>query len=117
MTTRSSNLAGEFHGHSGLVGYSPLGHKESDINERQHFDTFSQTAELSPGPSFLMLKTETIGRAWLTRVLTVRWLLLFSHVVCGVLSLQVGEFSRRKSFFAFAQCCGFQLMFTQWVKM
>ena len=34
MATHSSILAGEFHGQSSLTGYSPWGHKESDITEK-----------------------------------------------------------------------------------
>ena len=30
-------LPGEFHGQRSLVGYSPWGHKESDMTERLHF--------------------------------------------------------------------------------
>ena len=37
MATHSSILAGEFHGQSSLTGYSPWGHKESDMTERFHF--------------------------------------------------------------------------------
>ena len=33
METRSSILAGTFHGQRSLVGYSPRGHKESDTTE------------------------------------------------------------------------------------
>ena len=33
MATHSSILAGEFHGESSLVGYSPWGHKELDTIE------------------------------------------------------------------------------------
>ena len=33
MATHSSILAGESHGQRSLVGYSPWGHKESDITE------------------------------------------------------------------------------------
>jgi len=34
MATNSSILAREFHGQRRLVGYSPWGHKESDMTER-----------------------------------------------------------------------------------
>ena len=34
MATHSSILAGEFHGQRSLEGYSPWGHKESDMTER-----------------------------------------------------------------------------------
>ena len=34
MTTHSSILSGEFHGQRRLEGYSPWGHKESDIAEQ-----------------------------------------------------------------------------------
>ena len=37
MATHSSTLAGKFHGHRRLVGYSPWGCKESDMTERLHF--------------------------------------------------------------------------------
>ena len=40
MATLSS-IAGEFHGQRSLVGYSPWGHKESDMPEQLtllHFD-------------------------------------------------------------------------------
>jgi len=33
MATHSSILPGESHGQRNLVGYSPWGHKESDITE------------------------------------------------------------------------------------
>ena len=33
MATHSSILAGKLHGQSNLVGYSPWGHKESDVTE------------------------------------------------------------------------------------
>ena len=33
MATRSSILAGKLHGQSSLVGYSPWGHKESNVTE------------------------------------------------------------------------------------
>ena len=33
METHSSILAGKFHGQRTLAGYSPRGHKESDITE------------------------------------------------------------------------------------
>ena len=42
MATHSSILPGEFHGRRSLVGYSPRGHKESDMTERlQWFIHFS----------------------------------------------------------------------------
>ena len=34
MTTHFSILVGEFHGQRSLAGYSPWGHKESDMTER-----------------------------------------------------------------------------------
>ena len=34
MATHSSILAQEFHGQRRLVGYSPQGHKESDMSEQ-----------------------------------------------------------------------------------
>ena len=37
MATHSSTLAGKSHGQRSLVGYSPLGRKESDMTERLHF--------------------------------------------------------------------------------
>ena len=33
MATHSSNLAREFYGHRSLAGYSPWGHKKSDMTE------------------------------------------------------------------------------------
>ena len=36
MATHSSTLAGKSHGQRSLVGYSPLGCKESDTTERLH---------------------------------------------------------------------------------
>ena len=39
MTTHSSILAWKSHGLRTLVGYSPWGHKESDMTERLHFDS------------------------------------------------------------------------------
>ena len=35
MATYSNFLPGESHGQRSLVGYSPWGHKESDMTERQ----------------------------------------------------------------------------------
>ena len=35
MASHSSVLPGESHGQRGLVGYSPRGHKESDVTEQQ----------------------------------------------------------------------------------
>ena len=37
-------LPGESHGRRNLVGYSPQGHKESDITERLHFLSFQKVA-------------------------------------------------------------------------
>ena len=34
MATNSSTLPGESHGQRSLAGYSPRGHKESDMTER-----------------------------------------------------------------------------------
>ena len=34
MATHSSILPGEFHGQGSLAGYSPWGHKESDMTEQ-----------------------------------------------------------------------------------
>ena len=34
MVTHSVSLPGEFHGQRSLAGYSPWGHKESDMTER-----------------------------------------------------------------------------------
>ena len=42
MATHSNILAGEFHGQKSLAGYSPWGHKESDMPEQL-------TLSLSPG--------------------------------------------------------------------
>ena len=39
-------LPGEFHGQRSLVGYSPGGHKESDMTERLHFHFIGTCAEL-----------------------------------------------------------------------
>ena len=36
MATHSSTLPGKFHGWRILVGYSPWGHKESDVTKRLH---------------------------------------------------------------------------------
>ena len=36
MTTHSSTIAWETHGERSLVGYSPWGHKESDMTEWLH---------------------------------------------------------------------------------
>ena len=41
MATHSSILARESHGRRILVGYSPQGHKESDMTERLHFHFLS----------------------------------------------------------------------------
>ena len=43
MATHSSILPGESHGQKSLAGYSPWGHKESDMTERlthTHFNLF-----------------------------------------------------------------------------
>ena len=40
MTTHSSILIREFHGQRSLAGYSPQGHKESDMTEGIHFLSF-----------------------------------------------------------------------------
>ena len=37
MATHSSILAWKSHGWRSLVGYSPWGHKESDLTEQLHF--------------------------------------------------------------------------------
>ena len=37
MVTHSSILAWKSHGWRSLVGYSPWGHKESDVTEQLHF--------------------------------------------------------------------------------
>ena len=37
MATVSSILSGEFHGQRSLEGYSPWGHKESDMTEQLNF--------------------------------------------------------------------------------
>ena len=37
MAIHSSTLAWKTHGQRSLVGYSPWGHKESDMTERLHF--------------------------------------------------------------------------------
>ena len=37
MATHSSILAGESHGRTSLMGYSPRGRKELDTTERLHF--------------------------------------------------------------------------------
>ena len=37
MATHSSILAWKSHGWRSLVGYSPWGHKESDVTEQLHF--------------------------------------------------------------------------------
>ena len=42
MATHSSILAWKIHGKRSPVGYSPWGHKESDITERLHLSTFYQ---------------------------------------------------------------------------
>ena len=36
LATHSIFLPGESHGQRSLVGYSPWGHKETDMTERQH---------------------------------------------------------------------------------
>ena len=36
-------LPGESHGQRSLVGYSPRGHKESDMTEQLHFDFYNYT--------------------------------------------------------------------------
>ena len=38
-TTYSSILTGEFHGQRSLAGYSPRGHKESDMTKRLSLST------------------------------------------------------------------------------
>ena len=39
MPTHSSILDWKFHGQRRLVGYSPWGHKESDMNKHAHMHT------------------------------------------------------------------------------
>ena len=41
MATHSSIIAGKSHGRRYLGGYSPWGHKESDVTERLHFLSFN----------------------------------------------------------------------------
>ena len=44
MATHSSILPGESHGQGSLVGYSPQGHKELDVNEAtEHKHGFSSS--------------------------------------------------------------------------
>ena len=43
METHSSILARTFHGQRSLVGYSPRGHKESDMAEHIHTHTHTHT--------------------------------------------------------------------------
>ena len=43
METRSSILAGTFHGQRSLVGYSPRGPKKSDMVEHTHTHTHTHT--------------------------------------------------------------------------
>ena len=40
MATTPVLLPGKFHGWRSLVGYSPCGHRESDMTERHHFPSF-----------------------------------------------------------------------------
>ena len=47
-------LSGKSHRQRSLVGYSPWGHKESDMTERLHFHfSFSLEKEMHPTPVFL----------------------------------------------------------------
>ena len=43
MATRSSMLAGKFHGQRTVAGYSPWSHKESDTTKHAHIATAAQT--------------------------------------------------------------------------
>ena len=43
MAIHSSTLPGKSHGQRSLVGYSPWGHKESDMTERLHFTSLCKT--------------------------------------------------------------------------
>ena len=48
MATHSSISSGKSHGQRGLVGYSPWGHKESDMTELLTLShLFSETLELN----------------------------------------------------------------------
>ena len=49
-------LPGKFHGWRSLVGYSPIGHKESDTTEQLHFLSFYSSfwrSKWQPTPVFL----------------------------------------------------------------
>ena len=41
MATHSSIIAGKSHGRRNLGGYSPWGHKESDVTKQLHFLSFN----------------------------------------------------------------------------
>ena len=53
MATHSSILPGESHGQRGLVGYSPLGLKESDMTEQWSTHELLQHLYRS-GPGFII---------------------------------------------------------------
>ena len=52
-STHSSTLAAEFHGQRNLLGYSPLGHRELDMNEHLPLHTLERL--------ILKLKLQYIG--------------------------------------------------------
>ena len=56
-------LPGEFHGQRNLVGYSPWGHKESDMTEYFHFHLIFQRKMFNTNP--------TISRRYITFVLSL----------------------------------------------
>ena len=45
MATTPVLLPGKFHGWRNLVGYSPWGHKESDMTGQLHFQEFFQLSD------------------------------------------------------------------------
>ena len=60
------NLPGESYGRRSLVGYSPWGHKESDMTERLHFHfSLSCIGERNGNPlQYSCLENPRDGRAW-----------------------------------------------------
>ena len=56
MATHSSILAGKSHGRRSLVGYSPCGHKESDMMERLSMHMCINISLINEGSSQSMVK-------------------------------------------------------------
>ena len=67
-------LPGEFHGWSSLVGYSPSGHKESDMTQHTHTHTHTHTVF-----SLLIRTVKTILKTYISLTLENLLLSFFSR--------------------------------------